>query len=226
MSQIMPLGPTAMNPMGVYPGEGVTIPILNDWWGVAGATCLAAYQPIGAASQAAAKVNLANPGTYDLVVALTEPSWDSINGFTGNSTGYFNTGIPSSSVKTSILRLDTISRGGTYCPYGQANAGSNQRNHLTFLSSTNTYAYGNYVPVADTSTSGIYCISSQNGYKNGVDVCDIPSGDSQPSAQLFLMALNSVSPFGFVGTLQAAAFYSDELSAAEVAALTTRMAAL
>ena len=38
-----------------------------DWWAVAGKTCVAAYQPKGAADLAASYVNLANPGTYDAV---------------------------------------------------------------------------------------------------------------------------------------------------------------
>jgi hypothetical protein len=40
----------------------------NGWWNLDGAitSCVAAYQAIGAASLAASKVNLANPGTYDL----------------------------------------------------------------------------------------------------------------------------------------------------------------
>ncbi len=44
------------------------------WWlagGIPAENCIAAYQPKGAASYAASKVNLANPGTYDAYEGTT-----------------------------------------------------------------------------------------------------------------------------------------------------------
>lgn len=64
-----------------------------DWWVVPGKTCVAAYQPIGAASLAASYVNLANPGTYDAAPGVA-PTWASATGWTFNgSTQYLTTGI-------------------------------------------------------------------------------------------------------------------------------------
>ena len=44
------------------------------WWVVVGKTCIAAYQPKGAASLAASYVNLQQPGTYDAAPGVA-PTW-------------------------------------------------------------------------------------------------------------------------------------------------------
>lgn len=57
----------------------------KPWWltaGISSADCIAVFQPIGAASYALSKVNLANPGTYNLTNEATYPNWDSTNGWT------------------------------------------------------------------------------------------------------------------------------------------------
>lgn len=65
----------------------------GGWWDLNGTitSCFAAYQAIGVASYAASKINLVNPGTYDLmdgqgnVTNATNPTWDSA-GWTFNGT--------------------------------------------------------------------------------------------------------------------------------------------
>src|SRR5690606_13595251 len=51
-----------------------------SWWVVPGKTCVAAYQPKGAASLAASSSKLANPGTDD-ASATVAPAWDTANGW-------------------------------------------------------------------------------------------------------------------------------------------------
>jgi hypothetical protein len=67
-----------------------------DWWlsgGISAANCIAAYQPKGAVSYAASKVNLANPGTYNATEG-TAPAFDTAVGWTFNGTTMFlETGI-------------------------------------------------------------------------------------------------------------------------------------
>jgi hypothetical protein len=53
----------------------------TPWWYVAGQTCVAAYQPIGAPSLAASYVILANPGTYDAAPGVA-PTFDAATGWT------------------------------------------------------------------------------------------------------------------------------------------------
>lgn len=75
----------------VHGGQAVT-----PWYlagGVAKATCLAAYQAIGAASLAESYVNLANPGTYNLSGGVA-PTWAAETGWTfDGSSQYKLTGI-------------------------------------------------------------------------------------------------------------------------------------
>src|SRR4030042_426783 len=62
-------------------GKGVAIP-----WYLSGsiprANCIAAYQPKGADSYAASKVNIANPGTYNLSDGAAFPTWAAATGWT------------------------------------------------------------------------------------------------------------------------------------------------
>lgn len=59
----------------------------SGWWDNLGAIsgCLAAYQPIGAASLAASYTNKANPGTYDVGVGV-DPAFDAATGWSFNGT--------------------------------------------------------------------------------------------------------------------------------------------
>jgi len=80
----------AGNRIHFIPGIGIQVITPRGgakWWlagGIDPANCVAAYQPKGAVSEAASKVNLARPGTYD-------SSWDS--GITWDTSygWYFNT---------------------------------------------------------------------------------------------------------------------------------------
>lgn len=63
----------------------------GDWWlsgGIDPDDCVAAYQPKGAASYAASKVNLANPGTYD-IDSGADPDWDASYGWNFNGTSHY-----------------------------------------------------------------------------------------------------------------------------------------
>ena len=59
-----------------------------SWWVVAGKTCVAAYEPLGAASLAASYVNLANPGTYDATPGTTPDVWRKWMDFQRHKTQY------------------------------------------------------------------------------------------------------------------------------------------
>jgi hypothetical protein len=74
----------------IYGGKGRFVPSIGGgafpkWWlsgSIPAANCIAAYQPKGAASYAASKVNLANPGTYNATDGAAFPSWDTAVGWT------------------------------------------------------------------------------------------------------------------------------------------------
>ena len=85
----------------------------GDWWlagGIDPDDCIAAYQPKGAASYAASKVNLANPGTYDLTNG-NDPSWSADNGWTFDGVNdhlYETTYEPTNTPFTVIVRLNNM----------------------------------------------------------------------------------------------------------------------
>src|SRR4030042_328416 len=70
---------------GLFRRRAIVFGAAIPWYlsgGIPKADCLAAYQPKGAASYAASKVNIVNPGTYDLTDGAAFPTWDVVNGWT------------------------------------------------------------------------------------------------------------------------------------------------
>ena len=58
---------------------------VEPWWlsgGIAAANCVAAYQPKGALNFESSKINLADPGVYDLINGVAYPSWETGSGWT------------------------------------------------------------------------------------------------------------------------------------------------
>lgn len=75
-------------------GGAVAAWLYGDYGGSGGAridasNCVAAYCPIGAASYAASKVNLANPGTYDAWNDTYKPTWSNSGGWVFNGSSNF-----------------------------------------------------------------------------------------------------------------------------------------
>ena len=82
----------------------------GDWWlsgDISAANCIAAYQPKGVASYAASKINLANPGTYNLEDAgdTSVPSWNGATGwnFDGSDDKLYASGYPHIDTDFSII---------------------------------------------------------------------------------------------------------------------------
>jgi len=81
----------------------------GGWWDLNGTikSCVAAYQPVGAADYAASKVNLLNPGTYNLSDGVAYPDWASATGWTfeKDKSEYLDTGITIVGGYTIIVRI-------------------------------------------------------------------------------------------------------------------------
>lgn len=77
--------------------------------------CIAAYSPIDAASYAASKVNLKNPGTYDASDGAAFPTWAAGTGWTfaGGSSQYLDTGITPAAFDNTWSMFVLYSGGGT-----------------------------------------------------------------------------------------------------------------
>lgn len=81
--------------------------VVESWWlsgGVSASDCLAAYQSISADSYAASKVNLANPGTYDITNGASYPTWNAATGWTFDGVDdYLDTNLPGIDTATTII---------------------------------------------------------------------------------------------------------------------------
>lgn len=199
----------------------------SDWWQVAGQTCVAAYQPIGAASLAASYVNLANPGTYDaapgVAPTLVAGGWQR-----DNNNQYLNTGIvPLARTWSYIIRYSDANTTNAYlfgC-YTDPKGILWRPNHSP-ASAWN----GSSLLHGQQRAAAVVAIANDTAYVDGIAVAGtIPAGTGIPNLPLFVLSPNfdSVALVTSARWIIAAfAVYSTTLSAADVAALTTRMQAL
>lgn len=192
----------------------------NGWWNLDGAitSCVAAYQPIGAASYAASKSNLFNPGTLDAIDGAAYPTWESATGwsFLAASSQYLATGITTSTLY-SYLILFTNAASGVYTMFGtDAHRLMPNRNNLVYYANT-TKAPG--------MTSGVLALAGITGYRNGVAEATV--GETTSRAALIGAQNNETGAVAFwTGNIQAVAIFSAVLTAEQVAALTNAMNAL
>lgn len=201
----------------------------SGWWEVAGQTCVAAYQPKGAASLAASYINLANPGTYDAAPG-TAPSFDTATGWTfaAASSQYLTTGIVFGVNWTILVRVGSATQSFGYLIGAQSTSAALNVGFMPYGSTSRYYVHGTQLAIAGAQTgASIMAIAGANGYLNGA----LEAGSMTPGAgvnrTLFIAARNTGSASNhFSGIIRAIAIYNSTLTAAQVAALTTKMAAL
>lgn len=204
----------------------------GNWWEVDGQTCVAAYQAIGAASLEASYVNLANPGTYDCTAPGTAPGFDSSYGwqFTQASSTFLNTGWtrPATMDVSVVVRVSDFSATGVV--FG---AVASSGNRLVFMNqgSQRFYVNGVYSAAAIASGSppaGVHIIARKNAYTNGSLVAHDWNDGTSALPALYIGAQNNNGTTDKYITVrtQAMAIYASVLTTDDVAALTTRMAAL
>jgi hypothetical protein len=203
--------------------------LATDWWPVAGQTCVAAYQPIGAASLAASYINLALPaGTYDaapgVAPALGAGGW----GYNGIS-GHLLTNCALAANYSIIIRLSTAGNGGS--GFGRVidtttqalniipNATPGSTLRLAFSIGAETYNHG--TPV---TANAVIALAGRACYLAGAPIGTVP-GATVPGGSA-IIGNRAADDRTLNGTIAALAIYSTTLSAADVAALTLRIAAL
>lgn len=200
----------------------------TPWWlsgGIAAANAVAVYQPKGAASLAASYVNLANPGTYNAAPGVA-PTWASATGwgFDG-ATQYLTTGVIPSGTWSMLLRLSGATAATKYI------AGASTTNQAFFLLHTaasmlfynNTAASGGITSAGAPGTD-VFAIAGINAYRNGAVVSGTMPGTAQAVSQITIGVVATTNYFP--GNIQAFAIYNTTLSAAQVLAVSTSMAAL
>ena len=200
------------------------------WWDLDGAilTCVAAYQPKGAASLAASYVNLANPGTYDAVVGVA-PAWAAGTGWTFNgATQYLTSAIPyvsnwsflmAYSAPASAVFMGIVGSPGNYM-ISPNETGAGGRVY---------YYNGNFNRPAPGLPAGVVGWADRACYRDGVPDGNAPAYGPTAATSTFGMGVRMAggAPNTYIPiTLKAIAWWSSALTAPQMLALAIRMAAL
>lgn len=208
-------------------GEAAATP----WYlagGVSAADCVAAYQPKGAADYAASKVNLANPGTYNADDEDTHaPSFASGTGWTGGDGKYLLTGlVPSTALTTGMTIIARYSDAPAEGVAGILTTIPFEFKTLGFLVENGYMLYlsGDEPVVSELVTSGVCCLAGQKAYIDGVYIDDV-SKSYLPGSEMQILRAPGDNLY-FLGSVQAVAAYNADLTADQVAAISTAMAAL
>jgi hypothetical protein len=214
--------------------------VVIPWWlsgGILPADCLLAYAAKGAADYAGSKVNLHNPGTYDAVDGAAFPTWNVLTGwlFVKASAQYLNIPglIPSKPITliARILKPNAAADDGIITPTGVTTgfdvraSGGGAIYHLELLNafavfiaaSTSNIAIGADVTVG-VSYSGV---GAWAFYLNGA-----PDGSGVNNQ---VLGANATAVGGIEradGYYKFMALYSAVLTAAQIGAVQTAMAAL
>ncbi len=209
----------------------------STWWDLNGTitSCVAAYQPKGAASYAASKVNLANSGTYDATDGAAYPTWDVTNGWIFNGTSqYLSTGINVGTNQTwsAIIRFSNVSNGGGRWLFGVLSVDNSTMFGIQPIddqaSPNVAYLNGKFVRVSPSLDNGVLGIAGNRGYRNGTaDGSNITTNTGTLRNDLIIGACRTSIITGFrSGYTQAFAIYNAALTSTNMSDLTTAMAAL
>ena len=207
----------------------------GGWWDLNGTitSCVAAYQPKGAASYAASKVNLTGNTDHDAVDGTAYPDWDSTNGWKADSSKsqYLVTDITmgcSATNQSSIVRFSNIPASGVNILFGSETPSKRYALLPYSFGSIITHCYDKTVLAGIGKTAGILSMAGNNLYYNGSDIADILYGSSQISDVLYICGGNNNGSLAdkMTGYIQAIAFYNAALTATQIGNLTTAMAAL
>jgi len=208
----------------------------GGWWDLDGTitSCIAAYQPKGAADYAASKVNLVNPGTYNCSAGSIAPTWDATNGwkFAGGKNEYLNTSLVLKDAYTIIIRFSNVTNNGYLM------GSINHSAYVSFCIAPNrgspptTYFVRRATFVAyDAVTSGVLAQAKYKGFYNGSPVADLTSlGDlAGDTFTAYIGATHDATTPGYApiaAYIQCAAIYSTTLTDTQIGNLTTAMNAL
>ena len=214
------------------------LPTITDkpWWlagGITPANCVVAWQPKGATSLSASKINLANPGTYDLIDAggTTIPSFSPSIGwsFDGQDDYLYSTVIPNlnytwsmlvscSDVNTDSKAVVGVGGAGIFCFYILRSSATKWQ-----------FAHKKYTEPLSTLTGGIFAISGTNGFINGGSKFAMStSGWDGVARAVYVGALNADNTPTYFGKskVHAISIYNVTITDTQVAAVTNAMQAL
>lgn len=223
----------------------------SPWYlngGISKANCVAVYQPKGAASYAASKVNLVTPGTYDLSDGAAFPTWAFATGWTFNGATQY---LTVASALVSAVPLSLVCRFNavgvalgyaliTICDFdslhwfllyaggdavGDPVQASTWQDANKLAASTSGFTAGNWFTAAGVYSAVDARAAYIDGGSKGTNV------DSQTPVGLDTTIIGGFAVTSAVGgildgSIAACAIYNIALSDAQVLALHTAMAAL
>lgn len=212
-------------------GAGPSAVSAGGWWTVPGKTCTAAYQPKGAATYAASKINLANPGTYDAADGAAYPTWAAATGWKFNgTTQYLNSGVlalGASQDASMLVQFVSAQNAEHYLCGSSAGVGAfaiAPRHTLDVV----VYYNGSFLSVAPRLLTGNLAIAGNKGYRNGAADAGTISAGNAGTLAIWIggLNLNGVLQYKTAAYVTAWAIYYTTLTAAEVAIVAAAMAAL
>jgi len=191
--------------------------------GVSASDLIGRYEAIGAADYATSLVNLANPGTNDLVAAPSAPTWTAENGWVGNDSRYFTTGIVPNANTTVFAYYAGISKIGSNSLFGAIDGA---KGFFSYITSLIGWMYAKNLDSGDLTTlppidNGVICIAGTDVYFNGVLVGSTVGNYTGTGALSFMAIGAGVSQLG--GNLKAGMVYNKKLNAAQVLTVTNGM---
>lgn len=204
----------------------------GNWWQAGGATgAVAAYQAVGAADYTASKINLSNPGTFDITDGDV-PAWTSVDGWDLNGTSnYLITGVQAEADWTVLIQASVpFFATSKESLFGAISGGDLFRVYANFASQC-YYGNGAQNAASPGFTTGNVGFAGLTGYRDGVFDVSI-SGPGFPGATpvLYIGGENSGgggAPSTYCQSLtRAFVIFDNTLSAPQVAAVAAAMAAL
>lgn len=182
---------------------------------------VAIYEAAGAASYAASKVNLVNPGTYDLTEAAGAVDWTTENGWSVADAKYLLTGITptgSYSVIVHYSDLNLTSNMGIIGGYSGADGYYIYVADFTYFVNKGNAEAALEAPRYD---DGIICMAGNKAYLNGSLVGTIPAMTYDGTDTISIMAVGAINKLS--GKVKSVAIYSTQLSAVQVASITSNL---
>ena len=207
------------------------------WWMAGGVIPIAAYQAKGAATYAASKVNLANPGTYDLTEGNGAVPWATGTGwgFVAASAQWLDTGVVPTldqtwsafvqySGMTVIVFAILMGSYKSTVPSGTLLITTPASGMRVFHGAIATYA-----TTAPWLLTGNYGVAGTIPYRDGIaEPNTVPASSGTTNLSLYIGAANAdgAAVSFCTATLRAVVLYSSVLTPAQSLAIATAMAAL
>lgn len=225
--------------MGLLPLSGVLSPLGGarkaagppGWWLAGGASgCVAAYQPKGAASYAASKLDLSGNGNN--ASEGSAPTWDAVNGWTFDGVSqYLLTGvIPVPNVASMLIQFSgETTLFGTLAGSRSGSGGTAFSIEPFSFGFTIEWFSGGSAYIAPDFRSGNVALAGRHGYRNGVEETGVLS--SWLGAADTAITIGALNNFGAIiqfcaASIKALALYINDIGASAVGAVSTAMAAL